>query len=118
MTPTRKAGRFAVKIARTSRSWWQRMRAWAARHPVLVKRVGIAALFIFSIGTGAAFGTWQAICRDCPSIAQIYVWEPIRATKVFAHDGQLVSEIYLERRTPVDIASLPPHVLAMYDKQY
>jgi 1A family penicillin-binding protein len=122
MTPTRKAGRFAVKIARTSRSWWQRMRAWAARHPVLVKRVGIAALFIFSIGAGAAFGTWQAICRDCPSIAQIYVWEPIRATKVFAHDGQLVSEIYLERRTPVDIASLPPHVpkafVAIEDKRF
>src|SRR5687768_16132848 len=122
MTARRTAGRFAVKIAHGSRGFWQRMRAWAARHPVLVKRAAITVLLVASIGAGAAVGTWQAICRDCPSIAQIYVWEPIRATKMFAHDGRLVTEFALERRTPVDIASLPPYVpkafVAIEDKRF
>ncbi|MEX2283654.1 MAG: PBP1A family penicillin-binding protein [Gemmatimonadota bacterium] len=122
MKARRTAGRFAVKIAHGSRGFWQRMRAWAARHPVLVKRASITVLLVASMGVGVAVGTWQAICRDCPSIAQIYVWEPIRATKMFAHDGRLVTEFALERRTPVDIASLPPYVpkafVAIEDKRF
>jgi 1A family penicillin-binding protein len=117
-----KAGRYAVKIARGSRTVRDRLRAWAARHPVLVRRAAIAALVLVSVGTGVAAGTWRAVCRDCPSIAQIYVWEPIRATKIFAHDGRLVTEISLERRTPVDIASLPSYVpkafVSIEDKRF
>jgi penicillin-binding protein 1A len=95
---------------------------WARRHPLLLRRTGILALCSLALGSGLAFGTWQAVCRDCPSIAQIYVWEPIRATKILAHDGRLITELYQERRTPVDIASLPPHVprafVAVEDKRF
>ena len=93
-----------------------------ARHPVLLRRAGILALCGFALFAGLAAGTWQSVCRDCPSIAQIYVWEPIRATKILAHDGRLITEIYQERRTPVDIASLPPYVpkafVAIEDKRF
>ncbi len=99
-----------------------RFRAWRARHPVLIRRVSILALCGFSLAAGLGVGSWRAVCRDCPSIAQIYVWEPIRATKIFAHDGRLITELYEERRTPVDIASLPPHVpkafVAVEDKRF
>jgi penicillin-binding protein 1A len=98
------------------------MRRWARRHPALVRRTTIISLCAFSLMTGLAAGTWQAVCRDCPSIAQIYVWEPVRATKIFAHDGRLVTELGQERRTPVDIASLPAYVpkafIAVEDKRF
>ena len=100
----------------------RKTRDWARRHPVLLRRLGIAAFLLFALGMGVALGTWKAVCRDCPSIAQIYVWEPARATKIFAHDGRLITELYQERRTPVDIASLPPYVpkafVAVEDKRF
>ncbi|MGH7470819.1 MAG: penicillin-binding protein 1A, partial [Longimicrobiales bacterium] len=99
-----------------------RVRRWVRRHPVFVRRTAIVALCGLALVTGLAAGTWQSVCRDCPSIAQIWVWEPARATKIFAHDGRLVTELYQERRTPVDIASLPPYVpkafIAVEDKRF
>src|SRR5690606_3281127 len=65
---------------------------------------------------------FRAVCRDCPSIARISVWEPQRSTKIFAHDGRLIQELFLERRTPVSLNQLPPHVpmafVAVEDKRF
>jgi penicillin-binding protein 1A len=97
-------------------------REWARRHPVLLRRIGIGLLLLICGAAGLTIGTWRAVCRDCPSIAQIYVWEPARATKIFAHDGRLITELYQERRTPVDITSLPPYVpkafVSVEDKRF
>ena len=111
-----------VRVAGSARRQIGRVRQWAKAHPRLMRRAGFTALFGLALGGGLAAGTWKAVCRDCPSIAQIYVWEPIRATKILAHDGKLVTELYLERRTPVDIESLPPYVpkafVAVEDKRF
>jgi penicillin-binding protein 1A len=62
------------------------------------------------------------VCRDCPSIAQIYVWEPKQATKIFDRDGKLIAELFEERRTPIEISTLPPYVpqafIAIEDKRF
>ncbi|HWV56445.1 MAG TPA: transglycosylase domain-containing protein, partial [Longimicrobiales bacterium] len=87
----------------------------------------LAAFFGFLLvigcaGAGLAIGSFQAVCRDCPSIAQISVWQPQQSTKVFAHDGRLIQELFLERRTPVSLSQLPPHVplafVAVEDKRF
>ena len=84
--------------------------------------VWFALVFLVAGGTGLAVGAWRNLCADCPSIAQIYTYEPQQTSKIFARDSTLVSEVGLERRTPVALASLPPHVpqafIAIEDRRF
>jgi penicillin-binding protein 1A len=81
-----------------------------------------AVIALVSLGAGLGVGAWNAVCRDCPSIAQIFVWEPKQATKIFDRDGKLIAELFEERRTPVQLSTLPPHVpsafIAVEDKRF
>ncbi len=84
--------------------------------------VWFALLFLVAGGAGLAAGAWRNLCVDCPSIARIYTYEPQQTSKIHARDSTLVSEIGLERRTPVALASLPPHVpqafIAIEDRRF
>ena len=59
---------------------------------------------------GGVWGSWRNLCFDCPSIAQITTWEPEQTSKLLSHDGRLIAEIGLERRTPMAIETLPDYV--------
>jgi len=82
----------------------------------------LALLFLLAGGVGVAWGSWRNLCADCPSIAQIFTWEPEQTSKLFDRHADLVSEIGYERRTPVSINALPDHVpqafLAIEDKRF
>ncbi|MBI4540637.1 MAG: PBP1A family penicillin-binding protein [Gemmatimonadetes bacterium] len=84
--------------------------------------VALGLVFLLSGAAGLGFGSWRNLCVDCPSIAQIYVWEPIEATQLLADDGRLLDELFIERRTPVSLSQLPPHVaqafIAVEDKRF
>ncbi len=67
-----------------------------------------------ALTAGVAWGAWQHICDDCPSIAQIYAFEPKEATRVFAADGSLLHEFAVERRTAVALAEVPDHVIETF----
>ena len=96
--------------------------------PKKVRRVRIprpvwfTLLFLCACATGLAVGAWRNLCADCPSIARIYTYEPRQTSKIYARDSTLVSEVGLERRTPVALASLPPHVpqafIAIEDRRF
>ena len=96
--------------------------------PAKVRRIRIpgpvwfALLFLCAGGIGFAVGSWRNLCADCPSIARIYTYEPQQTSKIHARDSTLVQEIGLERRTPVALASLPPHVpqafIAIEDRRF
>lgn len=102
------------------RRWWggtvgrldARGRWWAL--------TGTSALFF--LGAGVAWGTWTHLCNDCPSIAQIYAFEPKEATRLYAVDGSVLAELAVERRTPISLATLPPHVyqpfIAVEDRRF
>ncbi len=96
---------------------WRRVRA--ARPPA---GLWVAAAFAAAVAIGVAVGSWRNLCADCPSIAQIYTYEPRRASKIYARDSTLVSELWVERRTPVALSSLPPHVpqafVAIEDRRF
>lgn len=83
---------------------------------------GLAILGLVAGATGGALGAWRTVCYDCPSIAQLYTWEPRQSTRILSHDGTLLDELAFERRTPVDIDSLPAHVrqafIAIEDKRF
>ncbi len=90
--------------------------------PRLLGGLVIGALGLLGLGVGVAWGSWESVCRDCPSIAQIYTYQPKQATRVLDHDGKLIAELGLERRTPVSIAELPPYVpkafVAVEDRRF
>ncbi len=79
--------------------------------------VGLAAL-----GAGVAWGAWTHVCDDCPSIAQIYAFEPKEATRIYAADGSLLDQLALERRTAVPLSALPAHLpqafVAVEDRRF
>lgn len=82
----------------------------------------LIALALAGAVGGLALGSWHSVCRDCPSVAQIYAWEPKSSTKILSHDGKLIAELFQERRTPVQIETLPPYVkhafIAVEDKRF
>jgi penicillin-binding protein 1A len=84
----------------------------------------LALLFGVCAGIGLAWGSWARICLDerCPSIAQITVWEPEESSKLYAGDGSLIHEFFLERRTVINLADLPAYVpqafVAIEDKRF
>lgn len=97
--------------------------AWEALKDLRVPPwLGLAVCFVGAVAMGLAIGSWRNLCTDCPSIAQIYTYEPQQTSKVYSRDLRLVTEIGLERRTPVSLASLPPHVpqafIAIEDRRF
>ncbi len=81
------------------------------RSPGTRRGLAVGVLGAIALGAGLAWGTWSHICDSCPSIAQIYAFEPKEATRVYAADGSLLHEFAVERRTAVPYASIPPHVI-------
>lgn len=92
------------------------------RHPRLFAGASIAFLSLAALVAGLVLGSWRNVCHDCPSIAQISVWEPTQSTKILSHDGQLIAELGVQRRTPVALADLPVHVpqafIAIEDRRF
>ncbi len=89
---------------------WYRERTTARTRWVIGS--GLAAAV--ALGFGLAWGAWQHMCDDCPSIAQIYAFEPKEATSVYAADGSLLHEFAIERRTAVAYAEIPDHVIQTF----
>ena len=87
-----------------------------------VPAVFLPLLLVAAGGAGLAIGSWKNLCADCPSIARVATWEPEQTSKLLARDGQIIAELGIERRTPVAIESLPPHVpqafIAVEDRRF
>jgi 1A family penicillin-binding protein len=83
---------------------------------------GLVVLAMIAGGAGVALGSWNNVCYDCPSIAQLNTWEPKQSTKILTADGSLLAELAQQRRTPVDFDSLAPYVpeafIAVEDKRF
>ena len=90
--------------------------------PGLVGGLLVTAAIGVGGAAGLGIGTWRSVCRDCPSIAQIYSWQPTQSTKLLDDRGRLIAELFQERRTPVSISELPKHVpeaiIAVEDKRF
>jgi penicillin-binding protein 1A len=100
----------------------RRLTSWLRAHPRLLAGAVLALIGGVSLVAGLSLGTWRNVCLDCPSVAQIYVWEPKQSTKIFDRDAKLIAELFEERRTPIEIGTLPTHVrqafIAVEDKRF
>jgi penicillin-binding protein 1A len=82
-----------------------RARLWKWIKRLLMLGV-VGTLLVTLIGVGAYF----YYSRDLPSVEELRTWRPPQVTKVQCKDGSVCAEFYLQRRTWVDITTLPKHV--------
>ena len=109
-------------LSATLRAAWDAFPPWWLR-PFWKPRVNLLVLaFLFPAGVGVVWGSWQNLCTACPSVAQIRTWEPEETSKLYSHNGVLIGQLGIERRTAVPLAALPPHVsqavIAIEDKRF
>ncbi len=79
------------------------MRKWFFR----LVWTGVVSLVLLA-GMGA--GTYAYLSRDLPSVEDLKRYRPPQVTKVYCKGGVLCAEYYKERRTWVDVTTLPAHV--------
>ena len=90
-----------------------------ARRNILV---GFLATVAFGLAVLAA--AWSRACagNTCPSIEELGGYDPDQASKVYAADGRLITDLGLERRTVIPLGEMSPYVktafLATEDKRF
>lgn len=53
---------------------------------------------------------WRELTADLPPVDQLLTYRPPVVTRIFAEDGTLIGEFYVERRYVVPLESVPSHV--------
>jgi penicillin-binding protein 1A len=108
---------------RRAREGWTRLRsAWRDRQERKIV-IGLAALSLASCGTGGVVAAWTRACAGtCPTAESIESFAPRQASLVLDARGGVLGQFYRERRTVIDIDSLPAHVpmafVAIEDKRF
>jgi penicillin-binding protein 1A len=88
-----------LKMAPRRTSFWR----WTTR----LLKISLLAVVVALAAAAAAF---FAFSRGLPSVEELKTWRPPQVTKVACRDSSTCAEYFIERRTWVDIASLPRHV--------
>jgi penicillin-binding protein 1A len=81
-----------------------------SRLAVWAKRLGIGMLALLvasGVGVALVIRHYEA---DLPSLRALKSYNPPQVTRVLARDGQLLGELFVERRTLVSIESIPPQM--------
>src|ERR671916_3204053 len=84
--------------------------------------VGLLATLAF--GLAFLVAAWSRACagNTCPSIEELGGYDPNQASKVYAADGRLITDLGLERRTVIPLGEMSPYVkaafLATEDKRF
>ena len=82
-----------------------------ARRNVLV---GFLAVLAFGVAVIVAAYNRACAGNSCPSIGELGGYDPNQASKVYAADGRLITDLGLERRTVVPLAEMSPFVRAAF----
>src|SRR5581483_10842070 len=75
-----------------------------------VRRLLVLAVTATVVAVAAGAALYFYYSRDLPDVNVLHTWRPPQGTKVFCKGGVLCAEFYKERRTWVDVNTLPPHV--------
>ena len=99
-----------------------RLRRWFS--PRRARRTVTWLLLAVGFAVGVGYGSWTRVCAGgaCPSIAVLDVYRPQQASKVYAADGRLITELGYERRTVVPLQEMPLPLreafIAVEDKRF
>ena len=79
-------------------------------------------LGILSVVLGIGAGVLAVSAFDVPEVTALEEYRPSATTRLYSDDGGLIAEFYMENRTPVSLAHIPPHVrhafLAVEDPRF
>jgi penicillin-binding protein 1A len=94
-------------FASVTRGWYTPR----VRRALLLSSVALVVL-----GFAVALAAWTRACagNTCPSIEGLDRYDPNQASKVYAADGRLITDLGLERRTVVPLGEMSPYVKAAF----
>lgn len=80
------------------------------RSPKVVRAVVLGVLGTATLGLAVLLAAWFSVCRGnaCPSLDALGDYDPAQASKVYAADGRLITDLGLERRTVVPLNEISP----------
>ncbi|HVX90018.1 MAG TPA: PBP1A family penicillin-binding protein [Gemmatimonadales bacterium] len=97
-----------MTLRTTLSRWWHtpKIRSW------------IVTVVLAGAGFGFAllWGAWHRACLNnaCPSVTTLNEYDPDQASKVYAADGRLITDLGGERRTVVPLEQISPAVIAAF----
>ena len=77
-----------------------RLRTW-------LRRIAIAVLVFFAAGLATGVGVIWYYGRDLPTVEQLRDYQPPQTTRVLDRNGELLGEVFTERRTVVPMERIP-----------
>src|SRR5689334_4980911 len=89
-------------------------RVWNSQRGRRVVLVSFLAVVAFGLAVLTALWTRACAGNSCPSIAELGGYDPNQASKVYAADGRLITDLGLERRTVVPLGEMSPYVKAAF----
>jgi penicillin-binding protein 1A len=84
--------------------------------PRVRRNILVSVLAVFAFGMAVLIAAWTRACagNSCPSIDELGGYDPNQASKVYAADGRLITDLGLERRTVVPLGEMSPYVKAAF----
>ena len=79
------------------RSWVRRIVVWSIK----------LGLLVAVLGTLGLTGVFWYYGRDLPSVAQLRDYRPPQTTRILDRNGELIGEVFDERRTVVPMDRIP-----------
>lgn len=99
----------APRPLNTLRRWWYT--------PRIRSNLITTVLAVATLGLGVVVAAWTRACANsaCPSIASLVrEYDPAQASKVYAADGRLITDLGAERRTVVSLEQISPAAVAAF----
>src|SRR3982751_7070514 len=86
------------------RSWPSGLKAIRIS-PRLRRNLLVGVLAVLALGLAFLAAAWSSACagNTCPSIDELGSYDPNRASKLYAADGRLITDLGLERRTVIPL---------------
>ncbi len=76
------------------------------------KKIIVFSVLLAGLAAGGLIGGFFAFTQDLPQIRTLEAFRPQAVTRIYSADKQLLAELYLEKRDPVPLDSIPSHIIA------
>ena len=76
------------------------------------KKIIVFSVLLAGMAAGGLIGAFFAFTRDLPQIRTLEAFRPQAVTRIYSADKQLLAELYLEKRDPVPLDSIPSYIIA------
>ena len=76
------------------------------------KKIIVFSVLLAGMASGGLIGAFFAFTRDLPQIQTLEAFWPQAVTRIYSADKQLLAELYLEKRDPLPLDSIPSYIIA------